>query len=41
LKTLQENVLIDYEAEKGIQLLQLQNNLEEIASINYVGIKNN
>jgi predicted transcriptional regulator len=48
LGTLQENGLIDYEAEKrcykitekGIQLLQLQNKLEEIATINYVNLKN-
>jgi predicted transcriptional regulator len=48
LRTLQENGLIDYEAgrrcyrttEKGIQLLQLQNKLEEVAPINYVNIKN-
>jgi predicted transcriptional regulator len=48
LGTLQENGLIDYEAgegcyritEKGIRLLQLQNKLEEIATINYVNLKN-
>jgi predicted transcriptional regulator len=48
LRTLQENVLIDYEAggrcyritEKGIQLLQLLNKMEEIAPINYINAKN-
>ena len=48
LRTLQESGLIDYEVgtrcyrttEKGIQLLQLQNKLDEIAPINYVSIKN-
>jgi predicted transcriptional regulator len=48
LRTLQESGLIDYEVgtrcyrttEKGIQLLELQNKLEEIAPINYASIKN-
>jgi predicted transcriptional regulator len=48
LALLRENGLIDCEAgrrcyrttEKGIQLLQLQNKLEEIAPINYVSINN-
>jgi len=48
LRNLQENGLIDYEVgrrcyrttTKGIQLLQLQNKLEEVAPINYVSIKN-
>jgi predicted transcriptional regulator len=47
LRMLQEDGLIACEAggrcyrttEKGIQLLQLQNKLEEIAPINYVSIK--
>ena len=47
VRILQENSLIDYEAErrcyrtteKGTRLLQLQNKLEEIAPINYVSIK--
>jgi predicted transcriptional regulator len=48
LRTLQENSLIEYEVERrcyritegGIQVLQLQNKMEEIAPINYVNIKN-
>ncbi|HET7149250.1 MAG TPA: winged helix-turn-helix domain-containing protein [Candidatus Nitrosopolaris sp.] len=48
LRTLKESGLIDYEVgtrcyrttEKGIQLLELQNKLEEIAPINYTNIKN-
>ena len=48
LALLQENGLIDYEVGrrcyrttvKGIELLQLQNKLEEIAPINYVSINN-
>jgi predicted transcriptional regulator len=48
LGTLQQNSLIDYEAEKrcykitekGIRLLQFQNKLQEIAPISYVNKKN-
>ena len=48
LALLQKNGLIDCEVgrrcyrttEKGIQLLQLQNKLEEIAPINYLSINN-
>ena len=48
LRTLQQNVLIDYEAgrrcyritEKGIKLLQLLNKMEEIAPINYINANN-
>jgi predicted transcriptional regulator len=47
LRTLQENVLIDYETrgrcyritEKGTRLLQLLNKMEEFTPINYVNIK--
>jgi predicted transcriptional regulator len=47
LRILQENGLLDYEADrrcyrttvKGTRLLQLQNKLEEIAPINYISIK--
>jgi predicted transcriptional regulator len=46
LRILQENGLIDYQAErrcyriteKGTKLLELQNKLEKIAPINYVSI---
>jgi predicted transcriptional regulator len=47
LKTLQENVLIEYEArgrcyritKKGIELLRLLNKMEKITPINYVDVK--
>ena len=47
VRILQENSLIDYEAErrcyrtteKGIRLLQIQNIMDEIAPINYINEK--